>query len=115
MAPAIVDGIARRRKTGIGECSNRDSDTARFAVLGVEEVCATDRAKAKSKLGTLIAGADVLGDLAEDLVGGGKPCKCREDGTCSLLTGEAMANADNARLALNFDAKLPTVARSGSG
>ena len=115
MAPAIVNGMARRRKVRIGERSNRNSDTAHVTFLGVEEVGAADWAKAKPKLCTLIAGAHVFGGLAEDLVWGREARKCREDATRSSLAGEAMADADNARLALDLDAKLPTVARSGSG
>ena len=115
MTPAIVDGVARRRKIGIGERSNGDADTARFTFLGVEKVGAAHGAEPEPELCTLITRTDVLSGFPEDFVRPRETREGREDAASSLLAGKAMANADNARLTFNFDAKLPTVAGGGSG
>ena len=112
MSPAVVDRIAGRRKVGIGKRPNGDADAVHLALLGVEERCPAHWAETELELGALITGADVLRCLSEDSVWCREAGKCREDAACSLLAGEAMADADKARLPLNFDAKLTTVTRS---
>jgi len=109
MSPAIVDRVAWRGKVGIGECPDSHADTADLTFFGVEEVRTANWTEAKSESGALITGAHIFRGSAEDFVWGGKTRECREYAPCSLLTGEAMAEADDSRLALDFDAKLPAV------
>jgi hypothetical protein len=115
MPSAIVYRVAGWRKVGIGECSNGDAYSTHLTFLGVEEVRSAEWTEAEPELSPLIARADVFGGLAEDLVRGRKACKCCEDAARSLLAGEAMADADKARLTFDFDAKLPTVTRGCTG
>ena len=115
MSSAIVNRIAGWRKVGISESSDGHANTVYLSFLGVEEVGSANWTKAEPEPGTLITGPHVFRGLAEDPVGGRKACECCENAARSLLAGEAMADADNARLPLNFDAKLPTVTRSCPG
>jgi len=109
MSPAIVNRVAWRGKVGIGERPNSYADTANLAFLGVEEIGSADWTEAKSELGALITGAHVFRGVAKDFVWRGKTRECCENAPRSLLAGKAMADTNNPRLALDFDAKLPAV------
>src|SRR5580698_5352743 len=107
MPPPVVDGNARGREGGIGEGPDGDRDTHIFlAVLGMEEVRPADRAEAEGEPRALVAGANIFGRLAEDPIGRGEAGQGGEDAAGSPLAGQAMTDADAARLALNLDAQL---------
>jgi hypothetical protein len=85
------------------------------ALFSVEDGGPTDWAEPECELGSLISDADVFGGRAEYFERSREAGQGCEDTAGSLLAGEAVANADDSRLAFNFDAKLSTGARGCSG
>lgn len=114
MSPAVVDREPGWWKARIGKCADGDTDARRLSLLRVEKVGAADGAEAKPELGALITGADVLGGDAGDLVRAAEAREGGKDAAGPLLAGEAMADADDARLAVDRDPKLPAMTGSGS-
>src|SRR5882762_7610651 len=110
MAAAVVDRIARRRKAGIGECSDRDADATGLALLGVEQVRAADGTEAEPEPRPLIASAHVFRRLADHPVRSGKAGERREHATGPPLARQAMADADKVGLTVDLDPQLPAVA-----
>jgi hypothetical protein len=78
----------------------------------MEDVRAAHRAKPEPEAGTSIASAHVLGGLAEHTIRSSKTCECGKDTPRPSLAGEAMANANEPRFTVDFDAKLTALARS---
>jgi len=116
MPAAVVDRNLRRRKVGIIERSHGDSHgPVLVAFLGVEHGRAADRAEAESEPRALVAGAHVLRRCAMDRVGRGEAGERREHAPRPPLAGEAMADADAQRLAVDLDTQLAARAGGGSG
>jgi hypothetical protein len=82
--------------------------------FGVEHGRPADRAEPEPELASLVANANVLGCCAKDLVRCGEAGKGCKDAARPALTGEAVANADAERFALNFNTQLPAGTRGGS-
>jgi hypothetical protein len=107
MSAAVVDGVVGRRKAGIGEGADGDAHgRVLVAFFGVEQVGPADGAEAELESGAVVADADVLGCGADDLIGGGEGGERREDAAGPALAGNAVADADAERLALDLDAQL---------
>jgi hypothetical protein len=105
MSAAVVDRIARRRKSRVGEGAHGDAHSRLFVpFLGVEHGRPADRAEPEREPGSLITDAHVLGCTAGGLVGGGKAGQRRKDTSGATLTGEAVANADSEWLPLDVNA-----------
>jgi hypothetical protein len=85
-----------------------DGDAHRIIVpfFAVEDRGPADRAEPESELGALIPDPNVFGGAAEDFERSGEARQRCEDAAGSLLTGEAVANADSARFAFDFNAQL---------
>ena len=62
--------------------------------------------KRKRNLGAVVAGADVLGGGAGDVVRGGEAGERGEDAAGALLTGEAVADAGAEGGAVDADAEV---------
>ena len=115
MPAAVVDRILRRRKLGIGKRADRNADEGLLAAfLGVEQRGAADRAEAEREAAAMVADAHVFGRGAGDLVWCGVTGQRGEHAAGAALAGEAMADADAARLALNLDAQLAAGTGGGS-
>src|SRR5262245_26981218 len=115
MAAAVVDRVGRRREARIGERADRDADEAIFvAFLGVEYVSSAYGTEAEAEAGAVVAGADVFGGGAGDGVGHGEAGERGEHAAGAALAGQAVADADAAWLALDFDAQLAAATGGGS-
>ena len=115
MSAAVVDGDSRRRKARIGKCPYGDAHVRLLATFfGVEHGRPADWAEAERELGPLVTDANVLGRIAKDSVRRGEAGQHGKDAARSPLASEAMADADSARLSLNFDAQLAAGTRGGS-
>ena len=108
---AVVDGEARRWKVRVSERTHGNAHRAVVAFLSVKDGGSTDRAEPEPEPGSLIPNADVLGGGAGDRVRGREAGQRSKDAACSLLAGEAVANADDSRLAFNFNPELSTGTR----
>ena len=104
MPAAIVDGHLGRREAGVGKRADGDADAPAYPFFGVEQIGAADRAEAENEPGPLIAGADILGSRANDLVGSGKAGQGSEHAAGSLLASKAVAESDAGRRTLDFNA-----------
>jgi hypothetical protein len=99
----------------VSERTHGDAHRVFVTFLSVKDSRSTNRAEPELEPGSVIPNADVLGGGTRDHVRSGETGQRCEDTACSLLAGEAVANADDSRLAVNFDAKLSTGARGCSG
>lgn len=102
MPAAVVDGELRGREAGVGKSAHGDAYPVNFPCFGVEEIGPADRAEPENELCPLVAGTDIFGGRAYDLVGSGEAGQGGEHTAGSLLTSKAVANADSGRLALDF-------------
>jgi len=99
---AVVNGILGWREIGVGEGADGDADRAAIlALFRMKEIGPADRAEAETEFGALIAGADVFGGAAGHLIIGAEGCEGGEDAAGAALAGEAVADADAERLALD--------------
>lgn len=106
--PTVVDRNGRRRKVRVGKRTYGNADSAILAHFGVEDVSPTDRAKPEDELGSLVAGTDVFGGVAEDLEGCVKAGQCGEYTAGPLLTGKAVADAYASWLTRDSNPQLST-------
>jgi len=111
---AVIDRIPGRRKARVGEGPYGDGHRLFATLFGVEQVCPADRAESKPELGALVANAHILGCGAGNLMGSGEGGECGKHTARPALTGEAVANADPERFALNFNSQLSARARGRS-
>src|SRR5262249_29008370 len=80
----------------------------------VKDGCPARGAKAEPEPRTLVARANVFGGGTEDRERRAEARERREYAARPLLAREAMAEADDARVAVHFDAELAAGAGSGS-
>src|SRR5690606_16787745 len=76
---------------------------------------AADRAEAEPEACALVASADILGGAAGHPVGRGEGGERGKDAAGAALAGEAVAEADSARLTLHLDSQLTAGAGGCSG
>src|SRR6187455_567974 len=112
--PAVVDRDLWRREIRVAESADRDADRIVVTLLAVEDRGAANRAEPETESRALVAGANVFRRGAGDLVWRSKAGERGEYASGALLARQAMADPDDARLALDFDAQLPAGAGSGS-
>ncbi len=107
MAATVVNRGLGRWEIRVCKAADGDADRAVLkSLLCMKQVGAADRAEPKSKTRAVISGADVLRSMARHHIGRRKGRQRGEDATRAALTGQAMANADTARLALHLNAEL---------
>ena len=106
MPAAVVDRNFRCGKLRIGKRSDRDTDGFVAADFGMEHGRAAHRAESEQELRTLIADAEIFRRLADHFEWRRKAGERREHAARATLTSEAVADADTARLTLDFNAQL---------
>ena len=105
MSATVIDRILRWRKARVGEGAHGDTYIRLFMTfLGMEQGRPTHRTEPKSELGSLVPDTHVLGCGARGLIGWREASQRRKHTARLTLAGEAVANADPARLSSNFDA-----------
>ena len=104
MPAAVVDGNSRRWKARVGKGSYRDTHGIIVSVFGMEDGSPANWAEPEYELGSVVPDTGVFGDSTRDFERSREAGQCREDTASSLLTSEAVANADSARFSLNFNA-----------
>jgi hypothetical protein len=112
---ALVNGNLRRWKVRVSKRADGNAHRLMVAVFGVEDGRPTGRAKPEYEPGPLIPDTDVFGGGTENFERGRKTGQCREDTAGSSLAGEAVANANSARFALDLNSQLSAGARGCSG
>jgi len=90
----------------VGKRADGDAHGIVVTLFAVEDGGPADRAEPESELGAPISDSDVFGGSSEDFERSGEARQRCEDAAGSLLTGEAVANADSARFAFDFNAQL---------
>lgn len=106
MAPAVVDGNRGGGKRRIGECSHRDAHAFRFAFFGVEQRGSAYRTESKAESRTLVTRTYLFGGRARDAEGRRETRQGGEHAAGALLAGKAVADANAAWSAVDFNAKL---------
>ena len=113
---AVVNRILRRWEFGIGKGADRDADGGWLAAFfGMEHRTAADRAETKTESAAVVAGAHEFGCVTGNSVRRSERGQRSEHAACSLLAGQAVADADAERFVLNFNLQLAAEAGSGSG
>src|SRR4029450_3120506 len=114
MPPRVVARLGRRREGGVGEGADRDDDDIRLGRLRVEDLRAAGRAEVEDVLLPIHLVRDprvVLVATVDLHLIRFEPRLHAEGASGPPLTGEAVADRDRERFALDVQAKLPAVTR----
>jgi hypothetical protein len=114
VSAAVIDRHPWRWKVRVRKRPHGDTDSLTVTVFGVEDGRATNRAEPEGEAGALIADTNVFGRGAEDLEGSGETGQRREYTPGPALAGQAVADTNSSRLALDLDTKLSAGAGSSS-
>jgi hypothetical protein len=106
MSSNVIYGYFWRWKAGISESADSYSNRIDLTLFLVEQIGSTGWAERKNKPAALIACPYELRGRPDNLERRGKACQCGEGRAGTLLTGEAVANADAKQLATEPDLKL---------
>ena len=109
MSATLIDRDLRLRKTRISEGTHGNTRRRLLETLfGVEHSCPAHRTESEPEPGALITDAHVLGCAAGNVIRSGEAGQRCENTAGPALAGEAVANANTERFAMNFDAQLAT-------
>ena len=114
MPAALVDGKSRRWKARVSKRAHGDAHRLIVTIFGVEDGSPTNWAKPEYEPCSLIPDTDVFGGGTEDFERSREAGQCCEDTAGPLLAGEAVANANSTRFAIDLNAQLSAGARGCS-